>query len=55
MPPGAQLPTVRALAASLGSSGETVRRALRVLEAEGLVTIVPRWGVFVSDGTAPRS
>lgn len=48
LPPGAQLPTVRTLSATLGTSGETVRRALRKLADEGLVTIVSRWGVFRS-------
>lgn len=43
---GQQLPTVRELAASLTTSGETVRRVLRRLEADGLVTIRARWGAF---------
>jgi DNA-binding GntR family transcriptional regulator len=49
MPAGAQLPVVRVLAADLGTSAETVRKALGVLAEEGLVTIVSRWGVFVSE------
>jgi DNA-binding GntR family transcriptional regulator len=49
MPAGAQLPVVRQLAADLGTSPETVRKALSKLAGEGLVTIVARWGVFVSE------
>jgi DNA-binding transcriptional regulator YhcF (GntR family) len=49
MPPGAQLPVVRVLAADLGTSPETIRKVLTKLADEGLVTVVPRWGVFVSE------
>jgi DNA-binding GntR family transcriptional regulator len=49
MPAGAQLPTVRQLAADLQTSGETVRRVLGILAADGLVTVVPRWGAFVAE------
>ena len=43
---GEALPTVAALADEYGVSRGTAARALRALEAEGLVRIVPRWGTF---------
>jgi DNA-binding FadR family transcriptional regulator len=43
---GEALPTVAALAGQYGVARSSVTRALRVLEAEGLVRIVPRWGTF---------
>ena len=42
----AALPSVAALAESYGVSRATVARALRQLESDGLVRIVPRWGTF---------
>jgi DNA-binding transcriptional regulator YhcF (GntR family) len=47
--PGESLPTVRQLAADLGINLNTVARAYRFLEAEGLVTTI-RWR-----GTVVRS
>lgn len=44
--PGDALPTVAALAASYHVARATVTRTLRVLEAEGLVQVIPRWGTF---------
>ena len=44
--PGEALPTVAVLAEHYGVSKATVTRTLRVLEAEGLVRVVPRWGTF---------
>lgn len=44
--PGEALPTVAALAAHYDVARATVTRALRTLEAEGLVSIIPRWGTF---------
>ncbi len=43
---GDALPTVGALAEHYEVARATVTRALHVLEAEGLVRIVPRWGTF---------
>jgi len=43
---GETLPTVAALAGHYGVARGSVARALRVLEGEGLVRIVPRWGTF---------
>lgn len=43
---GDALPTVGALAEHYGVARATVARVLRVLESEGLIRIVPRWGTF---------
>jgi DNA-binding GntR family transcriptional regulator len=47
--PGDQLPTVAALCESFSVSRVTVLKALRILQDDGLITIVPRWGSFVAD------
>jgi DNA-binding GntR family transcriptional regulator len=44
--PGDALPSNVALADHYGVARMTVMRALRVLQDEGLVRIVPRWGTF---------
>lgn len=46
--PGAKLPTVRQLAADLGLAANTVARAYRELEADGVLTTEGRRGTFVS-------
>lgn len=51
--PGTQLDE-RALAESFDSSRTPVREALLMLAAQGLVTIVPRAGIFVYKPTAPE-
>lgn len=43
---GEALPTVSELASHYKASRATVSRVLRMLEGEGLVRIVPRWGTF---------
>jgi DNA-binding GntR family transcriptional regulator len=43
---GEALPTVTDLAASYHVARATVTRVMRVLEAEGLIRVVPRWGTF---------
>lgn len=48
---GARLPTVRALAADLGLAVNTVARAYKELEAEGLVTTRRRAGTVVAQGS----
>ena len=48
-PPGEALPTVVQLAEHYGSARVTILRVLRVLEAEHLVRVVPRWGTFRSE------
>jgi GntR family transcriptional regulator len=45
--PGQALPTVRQLSADLGINLNTVARAYRLLEAEGLVTSIRGRGTFV--------
>lgn len=44
--PGEALPTVTELSAHYQVARATVTRTLRVLEAEGLIRVVPRWGTF---------
>lgn len=41
---GEQLPPIAELAAEYGNARRTVTKALRVLEAEGLIVITPNWG-----------
>jgi DNA-binding transcriptional regulator YhcF (GntR family) len=50
---GDRLPTVRALAADLGLAVNTVARAYKELEAEGLVTTRRRAGTLVAAGSQP--
>lgn len=45
------LPAIRELSRLLGVNAATVTRSLRDLEEEGLVTVVPRKGIFIN--TAP--
>jgi DNA-binding GntR family transcriptional regulator len=52
--PGTALPEVR-LADELGTSRGTVREALRTLEDQGLVDIVPHKGTFVSRVTKRKA
>jgi len=48
LPHGAKLPTVRALAAELGLAANTVAKAYRELEAEGVIETRGRAGSFVA-------
>jgi DNA-binding transcriptional regulator YhcF (GntR family) len=50
LPAGTKLPTVRRLAADLGLAVNTVARAYRELEADGVVVTHGRAGTFVSSG-----
>ncbi|GGC68253.1 GntR family transcriptional regulator [Hoyosella rhizosphaerae] len=50
---GSKLPTVRALAAALGVSPNTVARAYRELEATGVIETHGRLGTFVAEGVDP--
>ncbi len=52
--PGSALPEIR-LAADLGTSRGTVREALRGLEDQGLVEVVPHRGSFVSQMSKRRA
>ena len=56
LPAGTRLPTVRALAAELGLAVNTVAKAYRALETDGVITTEGRRGTFVSgaSGNAPR-
>lgn len=53
LPPGTRLPTVRALAEQLGIATNTVARAYRELEADGVVVTEGRRGTFVAAAEAP--
>lgn len=44
--PGDALPPVSELAREYDTSGATVAKVLRLLAAEGLVEVIPRWGTF---------
>jgi DNA-binding transcriptional regulator YhcF (GntR family) len=48
LPPGSKLPTVRALADELGLAVNTVAKAYRELEAEGVIETRGRAGSFVA-------
>lgn len=50
--PGTKLPTVRALAAELGLAVNTVARAYRELEEDGVVVTEGRRGTFVASSVA---
>jgi DNA-binding transcriptional regulator YhcF (GntR family) len=52
LPAGTRLPTVRALAAEVGLAVNTVARAYRELEADGVVVTEGRRGTFVRSGAA---
>jgi len=52
LPPGTRLPTVRALAADLGVAVNTVARAYKELEADGVVVTEGRRGTFVATRAA---
>ena len=49
--PGDRLPTVRALAVDLGLASNTVARAYKALEADGLVEAHSRAGTRVASGS----
>jgi len=49
LPPGAKLPTVRQLADRLGIAVNTVARAYRLLEEDGIVETFGRRGSFIAN------
>ncbi|MCD4525685.1 GntR family transcriptional regulator [Nocardioides sp. cx-173] len=53
LPAGTRLPTVRALAAELGIAVNTVARAYRELEADGVIVTEGRRGTFIAAPAAP--
>jgi DNA-binding transcriptional regulator YhcF (GntR family) len=55
LPPGTRLPTVRALAETLGIAPNTVARAYRELEHSGVVTTRGRNGTVVNGEGADRA
>jgi DNA-binding transcriptional regulator YhcF (GntR family) len=55
LPAGTRLPTVRALAAELSLAANTVARAYRELEADGVITTEGRRGTFVAASAAGSS
>jgi DNA-binding transcriptional regulator YhcF (GntR family) len=55
LPPGTRLPTVRALAQTLGVAANTVARAYRELEHSGAVTTAGRAGTVVSGDGVDRA
>jgi DNA-binding transcriptional regulator YhcF (GntR family) len=55
LPPGTKLPTVRALAVTLGIAPNTVARAYRELEHAGVVTTGRRNGTVVNGDGADRA
>ncbi|MFC7494668.1 MULTISPECIES: GntR family transcriptional regulator [unclassified Nocardioides] len=52
LPAGTRLPTVRALAADLGLAANTVAKAYRALETDGVIATEGRRGTFVAASTA---
>lgn len=52
LPAGTRLPTVRALAAELHLAVNTVAKAYRALETDGVITTEGRRGTFVSASAA---
>ena len=55
LPPGTRLPTVRALAETLGIAPNTVARAYRELEHSGVVTTRGRNGTVVNGDGSDRA
>jgi DNA-binding transcriptional regulator YhcF (GntR family) len=55
LPAGTRLPPVRGLATDLGLAANTVARAYRELETDGVITTEGRRGTFVASSTAGTS
>jgi DNA-binding transcriptional regulator YhcF (GntR family) len=55
LPPGTRLPTVRALAAELGLATNTVAKAYRALEHDGVIETHGRAGTFIASAPAAGS
>ncbi|WP_309646847.1 GntR family transcriptional regulator [Nocardioides sp.] len=55
LPAGTKLPTVRALAEQLGLAANTVARAYKELEADGVVVTEGRRGTFVAAATGAEA
>lgn len=52
--PGTKLPTIRQLSIELGLAPNTVARAYRELESDGVIVTEGRRGTFVHSATFPR-
>lgn len=50
--PGDQLPTIQQLCDRYNVSRATVLKVLGILESEGKIDRVPRWGTFVAESPA---
>jgi DNA-binding transcriptional regulator YhcF (GntR family) len=55
LPAGTRLPTVRTLAGDLGLAVNTVAKAYRALEADGVISTEGRRGSFIASGSAPAA
>lgn len=55
LPPGHKLPTVRQLATDLGLAANTVARAYRELEGDGVIETHGRKGTFIASTKLGRS
>lgn len=53
LPAGTRLPTVRALAADLDLAVNTVAKAYRALESDGVISTEGRRGTFIASVSAP--
>lgn len=47
--PGQRLPSILAMAGEYGVAVPTVRKALDLLKAEGVVVAIAGWGTFVAE------
>jgi GntR family transcriptional repressor for pyruvate dehydrogenase complex len=54
LPPGARLPAERELGVQFGVGRTSIREALRMLQATGMVTVRPGDGVFVATCSSPH-
>jgi GntR family transcriptional regulator, transcriptional repressor for pyruvate dehydrogenase complex len=54
LPPGARLPAEREHSVQLGVGRTSIREALRILQATGMVTVRPGDGVFVAICSSPK-
>jgi GntR family transcriptional repressor for pyruvate dehydrogenase complex len=54
LPPGTRLPAERELGIQFGVGRTSIREALRMLQATGMVTVRPGDGVFVADCPSPN-
>jgi GntR family transcriptional regulator len=52
---GSQLPSIAVLRRQHGHSRQTVGKAMRILEGEGLIYRVPGLGYYISHGAPVRS